>query len=73
MKMIPAIHEFPNNSNFVIQDLIATFHRVVVVILVRFPGCRDYPFLLDVRVQQVSELHVENHLDLTSFLNASHH
>ena len=48
MKMMSAIHEYPNNSKFVIQDLIATFHRVVVVVLVRFPGCRDYPFLLDV-------------------------
>ena len=34
MKMVSAIHEFSNNSNFAIQVLIATFHRVVFAFLV---------------------------------------
>ena len=59
------------NSNFATQDLIAIVHRMVVV--VRFPACKDSPVLVDVGALQVCELLVENPLDLSFALDVVHH
>ena len=55
-----------------IQDLIAIFHRMVVVALVRFSGCKDSPVLADVGELQVRELLVKNPLPMSLALAVVH-
>ena len=55
------------NSNLVTQVQIVIFHQMIVVVLVCLSEVLDYPLLLDVRELQVSEVHVENNLNLSFF------
>ena len=54
------------------KTLIASFHRMFVVALVRFSECKDSPVLVDIGELQVRELLVENPLDLSFALDAVH-
>ena len=59
--------------NFATQDLLAIFHRMAVVALIRFSGCKDSPVLDDVGELQVRELLVENPLNLFFAMDVFHH
>ena len=57
-----------SNSNFATQDLIAIFHRMVVVAPVRFFSVfKDPPFLVDVGELEVRNLLVEKSSRRVSF------